>query len=492
MVGGFRIERLVGSGSVGTVFEATQVSLGRSVALRVIGADHFPAPEDLERFDAQQRLLASLHHPRLVPTYAVGEWDGGRYVATRHVRGTTLATLLEHGVAPAEKALEPLGDAVQAAHAAGLVHGNIEARNVLVDPGGACYLADFALGRPGSQEQDLLALAAVLHAARTVTASGSRRRKTRALTLLAVGAGAAISVGALLTFDGSADEAATVAAPPPAPGTEAVGSSLESDAPAMLACSETPSANTPGCTLLQRRLAGGEEVVPRGGVIRGWAVRGGSGTVALQVVRESTKEKSFVAGFTQPVTLSGSGVQEFEADVEVKAGDRIGIHLEPGAAVGSRETGDGSLVVRWDGVLTGEARPNTGTIAETELLLRADIDFGASAPGPEQLVGQAATRAAAGTVLTGAPLRLPVAEGVGVVVIEVDGAVAIDVFARGERLSRTAVPSADAEGQLLELAASCGPIVPGGFCLRWSNPGQTLPLEHQYVARADGRLTFIG
>ena len=63
MVRGFRVERLIGAGDTGAVYEATQLSLGRRVALRLIEPDRFGSRERLDRFDREQRLAASLHHP---------------------------------------------------------------------------------------------------------------------------------------------------------------------------------------------------------------------------------------------------------------------------------------------------------------------------------------------------------------------------------------------------------------------------------------------
>jgi serine/threonine protein kinase len=103
------------------------------VALRLIGPGHFQTPADLELFDEQQRRMASLHHPSLVACYAAGEWEGGRYVAMRFIRGATLSQLLEERVPPPVEALEPIINALGTAHAAGLVHGRVAPQNILVE-----------------------------------------------------------------------------------------------------------------------------------------------------------------------------------------------------------------------------------------------------------------------------------------------------------------------------------------------------------------------
>jgi hypothetical protein len=486
MVDGFRVERLLGVGSTGAVFEATQVSLGRSVALRLLAGEHFSTPGSLEILDDQQRRVASLHHPGLVSAYAVGEWEGGRYVATRLIRGTTLAELLRRGVAPAESAVEPLGLALRAAHAAGLVHGRVSLENILVDAKGTAYLSDLGLGRPGSPEADLEDLAMVLDAVRGVREPPEIRRFRR----LAMAVAGTVAVAALvlaLALGGQDDSPASV--PPPPAGTEAFGSSLTSP-DGVVGCSDALSANTPGCTLAPTSLGGEELVVPRAGVIRSWVVRGGSGIVSLQVIRTGRRDSAFVAAFAQPARLEGSGVQRFASDVEVKRGDHIGIHLDPGASIGSRDA-PGAEVDKWDGVLTADPRPSDGAVTGAELMLRADIEYGATVQGPPQLTGRAAETAPMGVGLSSSPMQLPVGGGVSVAVVEVNGKVAIDVFDRA-RLARIDVPDADPNGQFSELSAECGPVVPGGFCLRWNNPGDDAPLEHQYVVRGDGTIRFIG
>jgi hypothetical protein len=489
MVGGFEIERLIGTGSTGAVYEATQASLGRSVALRLIGADHFRTSGDLERFDDQQRRMAALHHPNLVPCYAAGEWGGGRFVATRLIRGASLKQLLDEGVAPADAAIESIIGALDAAHAAGLVHGGVSARNVLVEANGMPYLTDLGLARPGSAEADRDALAAVIAEVRATVGSGrAHDRRTRYLGL-AVGLLLAVVAVLVVVLGGGEESEPAAAVPAPAPNTSALGSSL-AGATEPLGCSTQPSANTPACTLAQTERDGDATTVKRAGVIRNWVVRGASGTLELQVIGQRGG-KSFVAGFSQPALVSSAEPHAFPAAIAVRPGDVIGVRLDPGATVGALRGAAGSSIAQWDGGLTAEPRRSTGSTNDVELMLRADVEYGARVQGPRQLVGQQAADAPRGRVLSDSPLALTVAGGVRVVVVAVSGGVAIDVFGKG-RLARLEVPDADLDGELLETTANCGPAVPGGFCLRWRNPGVSLTLEHQYLVTQDGRIKLIG
>jgi Protein kinase domain len=488
-VGGFRLERLIGVGTTGAVYEATQASLGRTVALRLIGTEHFASPADLDRLNDQQRVMAALHHPNLVPCYATGEWEGGRFVATRFIRGATLAALLEQGVAPPSESLEPLADALRAAHAAGLVHGRVSAENIIVESNATTHLADLGLGRPGSPEEDMSALVEVTAATRAAAAPTTRGVRARWLSLGAAGLGALAIVAVVSALSGGGDESDPTAVPAPPPNTTPIGSPLAS-AGDPVGCSDPPSPNTPACTLSQTRVVGAESTIKRAGVIRDWVVRGASGTLELQVIREQGRD-SYLAGFSQPTVVGSPEAHSFTADIGVRAGDRIGVRLEPGASIGMARGATGSVVERWDGGLTAERRPNTGAIQDAELMLRADVQVGARPQGPEQIVGAEAADAPAGRTVTDTPMQLPVDGGVRVTVVELPSGIAIDVTG-ARRLARVTVADANPAGELLELTDNCGPAVPGGFCFRWHNPGTGPPLEHQYAVRNDGRVRQIG
>src|SRR3954469_4623829 len=101
---GYRIEEVAGRGPLGVVYRATQLSLSRTVALKLIDAD---APADVrERFRGAARVLAALDHPYIVRIYEAGEADGQLFVARRWVTGADLGTLLarEGALGPARAA----------------------------------------------------------------------------------------------------------------------------------------------------------------------------------------------------------------------------------------------------------------------------------------------------------------------------------------------------------------------------------------------------
>jgi Protein kinase domain len=146
---GYRVDGLVGAGGMGIVYEATQLSLNRTVALKVL-APHLSTDAGFrERFRREAQVQAALEHPHIVTVFESGESDEGLFIATRMIRGTDLKELVEQGLR-AERALRILAQvasALDAAHAAGLVHRDVKPQNVLVDELDFAYLADFGLIR---------------------------------------------------------------------------------------------------------------------------------------------------------------------------------------------------------------------------------------------------------------------------------------------------------------------------------------------------------
>ena len=150
-IAGYRTERRLGSGGMGAVYEATQLSLGRVVALKVLAPGFGEDAVFRERFRREAMLQAALEHPNIVPVYEAGESPEGMFIAMKLVRGTDLRSLADEGIEP-ERALGLLAqvaEALDAAHAAGLVHRDVKPQNILVE-GSRAYLSDFGLTRgPG-------------------------------------------------------------------------------------------------------------------------------------------------------------------------------------------------------------------------------------------------------------------------------------------------------------------------------------------------------
>ncbi len=150
VLAGYRIDSLIARGGMGVVYRATQLALDRPVALKVIARELVDQEGFRERFLRESRLAASLDHPSVVPVYDAREEDGELIVAMRLVEGGDLRRLIarEGSLAPdrALALLKQIAEALDAAHAAGIVHRDVKPHNILVD-GERAYLSDFGLAK---------------------------------------------------------------------------------------------------------------------------------------------------------------------------------------------------------------------------------------------------------------------------------------------------------------------------------------------------------
>ena len=148
---GYRVEALVARGGMGVVYRASDLSLQRPVALKLIAPELAEDERFRGRFLKESRLAASLDHANVVPIYEAGERDGQLYLAMRYVEGSDLKALLRRdGRLGAERALAILGQvasALDAAHRRGLVHRDVKPGNVLIDEDGHAYLTDFGVSK---------------------------------------------------------------------------------------------------------------------------------------------------------------------------------------------------------------------------------------------------------------------------------------------------------------------------------------------------------
>ena len=148
---GYRVEALVARGGMGVVYRASDLSLQRRIALKLIAPELAEDERFRARFLKESRLAASLDHANVVPIYEAGERDGQLYLAMRMVEGSDLKALLRRdGRLDSERALAILGQvasALDAAHRRGLVHRDVKPGNVLIDEDGHVYLTDFGVSK---------------------------------------------------------------------------------------------------------------------------------------------------------------------------------------------------------------------------------------------------------------------------------------------------------------------------------------------------------
>jgi predicted Ser/Thr protein kinase len=148
LVAGYRIERQIGRGGMGVVYLAEQVRLRRYVALKLIVPELAEDDEFRRRFERESQLAASIDHPNVIPVYEAGEAEGVLFISMRYVEGHDLRAIIKAWgrlqPALAARLVAQLADALDAAHARGLVHRDVKPANVLVADEHA-YLTDFGL-----------------------------------------------------------------------------------------------------------------------------------------------------------------------------------------------------------------------------------------------------------------------------------------------------------------------------------------------------------
>jgi len=154
-VDGYRIESVIGRGGMGVVYRATQLSLGRPVAIKVLPEELSGEMQFVERFRREVDVLSRLSHPNVVTVFERGEVDGRQYVVMEYVDGTSLREVMRRGPLAAHQALSIVRSvlaALEHAHDRGIVHRDIKPENVLLAPGGIVKVADFGLSRVRSLE----------------------------------------------------------------------------------------------------------------------------------------------------------------------------------------------------------------------------------------------------------------------------------------------------------------------------------------------------
>ncbi len=170
---GYILHEVIGRGSHGTVYAAKQPGTERDVAIKVIRAEFADSPEYVRRFEIEAQLVARLEHPHIVPLYDYWREPGGAYLVFRLMRGGTAEDSLVTGgrwsLDRVGRLVEQVGNALVAAHAAGIAHRDIRGANILLDDADNMFVSDFGIAaEPSAEADDLDMLADVREFALTI------------------------------------------------------------------------------------------------------------------------------------------------------------------------------------------------------------------------------------------------------------------------------------------------------------------------------------
>ena len=152
--GRYRIERILGAGGMGAVYEAWDNELGLPIALKVVRSDVTPDAEsarDFERRFKQELLLArQVSHRNVLRIHDLGDANGVKYITMSYVDGRDLAAVLRDGRLPLPRVrllARQLASGLAAAHDVGIVHRDLKPQNILIGPGDHLYISDFGLAK---------------------------------------------------------------------------------------------------------------------------------------------------------------------------------------------------------------------------------------------------------------------------------------------------------------------------------------------------------
>lgn len=154
-IGRFKIIGEIGRGGMGVVYKAIQISLNRTVALKMLPAQMALSQEFLDRFQREARILARLNHKNIVHIYDLERLRGSCFIVMEYIEGESLAKIIASraplSTALIKKVALGVTSALSAAHKAGIIHRDIKPENIMIDSYGEVKVMDFGIARAADQ-----------------------------------------------------------------------------------------------------------------------------------------------------------------------------------------------------------------------------------------------------------------------------------------------------------------------------------------------------
>ena len=153
--GHYKISKRIGSGGMGEVYLATDMTAGRKAALKLLPMRFTGDAERLKRFQQEAHAVVGLNHPNILTVYEIGEDHSTHYIASELIEGETLRQRLTRGRMELSEAVDvaiQVASALAAAHQAGIVHRDINPENIMLRPDGYVKVLDFGIAKLAEQE----------------------------------------------------------------------------------------------------------------------------------------------------------------------------------------------------------------------------------------------------------------------------------------------------------------------------------------------------
>jgi serine/threonine-protein kinase len=156
--GNYELIEVVGRGGMGVVYKARQLTLGRTVALKMLSAGCLASEQELRRFQGEAEAAAGLNHPNVVSVHEVGELEGRYFFSMQYIEGNDLAEILKKrkiSFRDAARYIQQVANAVLHAHENGVLHRDLKPSNVLIDSADQVQVTDFGLAKRVGDKSDI-------------------------------------------------------------------------------------------------------------------------------------------------------------------------------------------------------------------------------------------------------------------------------------------------------------------------------------------------